>query len=102
MAAVVGLLLHPVIVSKTKQDRQTHASIILFKLSPGAPLGRYSDFKICVNINTASCLTWRQRQLLSTECDARDLLITIVALCIDDAEVEQETEQLLFAVRYCC
>ena len=41
----------------------------------------------------------RCRQLLSTECDARSLLFTIVVLCIDDAKVEQEASQLLFEVK---
>jgi len=59
--------------------------------------------KICTNINTASCV---RPQLLSTECDRRNLLLTIIVGCADntckwyhcDAEVEQEAIQLLIAV----
>jgi len=38
----------------------------------------------------------RSCQLLKTECDATKLLFTIVVRCV---EVEQEADQLLFAVR---
>jgi len=80
------------------------ASLILLPQS-GLPqmlsLGHIQVYKyrICVNINTASCSTWRQTtvvvnrarpssrrwccQLLLTECDARNLLFTFVVLCVN-------------------
>jgi len=37
-------------------------------------------------------------QLLSTECDRRNLLLTVIVIALYNANVEQEAGQLLFAV----
>jgi len=50
----------------------------------------------------ASCSTWRQTTeqtvVSPPDCDARNLLFTIIVRCVDDANVEQKASQLYFAV----
>jgi len=106
-------------ISKTKQDRPTFTmkhyyqvsiadSVVEFRTPPpDASVGRCFglQYKICANIKTASWLPLAsddscyklsrpssQRRcclLLYTECDARNLLFTIIVRCVYDAEVEQ-------------
>jgi len=39
-----------------------------------------------------------RQQLLSTQCDRRNLLLTLIVVGLYDAKVEQEARQLLIAV----
>ena len=96
-------------VSKTKQDRPTLTiehyikltSLILLPHSdPSRPPGDILvwNIKKCCNINAVSCLTLESdhsycqqsttvvtQQVLSTVCDRRNLLSTIVVRCVDNS-----------------
>jgi len=52
----------------------------------------------CCKPSTTAVLPPVLSPVLYTECDAQNVLFTVVASCVDDAKVEQEAGQLLFAV----
>ena len=99
------------------------ASLILLSINifPDVPLGRYSGFRYKKNMckyqhglmfdlasDHGRCkpsTTVVSQPVLSAvvnECDARNLLFTVVVRCVEDAKVEQEAGQLLFVVRNSC
>ena len=66
-------------------------SVVAFRSFPGdVRLGRYYDFKykICANINTALCSTWRQITAVVNRANRR-LIAGVVSCCVLSAVVNR-------------